>query len=897
MKKILLMYVLVFASSISFGQTNRLRPAGTAHLASMKQESAMDNPVKTFLCLDTIRYPQIKEQLLYTDPTGEAFYIFEVWQSDQEAFSQMFLNSGSGLSIRGIEFFGSNSAAGTISVRASIYSVDAQNNPVTQLATGTVPVVGTTPNYYRVNFATPLAVSANYAVVIEVVTGNGILDLFVNDITPAQPYDENLSRFKSIYYPNSNNGQWVSMPTLTTNDAANFPNGPYDFEPIVAPLVSYTINTTATVTPDVACLGTPVNFSGSATPTNLLNNRMYNFGVFETIFMGATSDSTYAWDTDDPAPLIWSNTGTYTYPAAGTYDATMYTITGFWDLCIDFATDPVTINPLPVVTAGASSTTICAGSTTTLNAGGATNYTWNNGVGVGASPVVSPTSNTTYTVTGTDANNCVNTASVAINVTPVNDAAFNYPSNTICTSTPTSTPTVQNTGTFSTTAGLIINPTTGVIDVTNSTPGIYTVTHTTGGTCPDTESQNINITSQPDASFSYASSAFCSNTANPSPVFGIGASAGTFSSTGGLNFVNTNTGEINLATSAPGAYVVTNTIAASAGCPSDVQTFGITINETPTATVSGGGTVCGDGTTPVPVNIALTGNGPWNFTISDGTTTTPVVGQTSSPYTYNANADGTYTVTILANATCQGTSTGSATVLFNPNPNVSISPLDNICDNEGLTTINGIPSGGSFTGTGMAGNQFDPAQTPGVYTITYTYTDNNGCFGVASENINVNAAPSVTLAAFAAMCLQDGSLNLSGGTPAGGEYTGNGVTGSVFTPTAAGTETITYTYTDLNECSGTASQTIEVNDCAGLDESALAAITVSPNPASDVIVITTEAEDVSYSVVSEEGKMVVAPTAIQGSVEIISVAHLADGMYFIHFTAPAGESVQKLIIK
>jgi hypothetical protein len=890
MKKILFS-LLSLAALATNAQTSRLAPANADHFPKKPVVNPMDNPVKTLLCLDTIRYPQVKEQLLFTDPIEPTFYIFEVWQADQEAFSQTFFNSGTGLSIRGIEFFGSNSAAGTISVRASIYSVNAQNNPVAQLATGTVPVVGTTPNYYRVNFANPLAVSTNYAVVIEVVTTNGILDLFVNDIVPNQPYDENLSRFKSIYYPNSNFGQWVSLPAMTTGDVTNFPQGPYDFEPIVAPLVSYTINTTATVTPDVACLGTPVNFSGSATPTNLLNNRMYNFGVFESYFLGATSDSTYAWDTGDPAPLIWNNNTTYTYPAPGTYPATMFTVTGFWELCIDSATDPVTINPLPTVTAGASNTSICPGASTTLNASGASTYTWDNNAGSGSTTVVSPSSTLTYTVTGIATNTCTNTATVTIVVNPLTDAAFNYPSNTICTSTPTVSPTVSNPGTFSS----LINTTSGQIDVANSTPGSYTISHTTNGTCPDTDIQSINITDQPDASFTYSAQSFCSNETNPSPVFGAGASGGLFSSTAGLSFVNANTGEIDLASSSSGSYVITNTIAAAGGCPSDVQTYSVTINETPTATVSGGGTACGDGTTPVSVNVDLTGVGPWNFAVFDGTNTTPVLNQTTTPYVFNASNEGVYTVTFLTNASCGGTSSGSATVAFNPNPNVAISPIANVCDNAGLITINATPSGGNFTGTGMSGDQFDPAQAAGSYTITYTYTDANGCIGTATNDITVYTAPIVTLTAFDPICLQDGAITLSGGLPAGGEYTGTDVSAGTFTPTSAGSATVTYSYTDLNQCSSAATQSILVNDCASIEENNLLNVTVSPNPASDVIVISTDAQDAHFTVFTEEGKTALTTRAIKNGSATINVSQLASGIYFIKINAHSGTETHKVI--
>src|SRR5690606_11386694 len=76
----------------------------------------------------------------------------------------------------------------------------------------------------------------------------------------------------------------------------------------------------------------------------------------------------------------------------------------------------VTVNPLPIVGAG-SDQTICVGDPVTLNGSGATSYTWNNGV-VNNVPF-NPTNTLTYTVTGTDANLCVNTDQVIVNVNPL----------------------------------------------------------------------------------------------------------------------------------------------------------------------------------------------------------------------------------------------------------------------------------------------------------------------------------------------------------------------------------------------------------------------------------------------------------------------------------------------
>ena len=121
-------------------------------------------------------------------------------------------------------------------------------------------------------------------------------------------------------------------------------------------------------------------------------------------------------------------------------------------------------------------------------------------------------------------------------------------------------------GTYSSTAGLTINAATGAITPSTSTAGTYTVTYTMaagGGCAAQTATTSVTITALPVATFSYAGSPYCQNAANPSPTFSGGGVAGTFSSTAGLVFVSTATGQINLSASTPGTYTVTNTIAAA----------------------------------------------------------------------------------------------------------------------------------------------------------------------------------------------------------------------------------------------------------------------------------------------------------------------------------------------
>src|SRR6185369_9736080 len=96
---------------------------------------------------------------------------------------------------------------------------------------------------------------------------------------------------------------------------------------------------------------------------------------------------------------------TVTYNSPGTYTITLISTNGFGSSPPYSKT--ITVNPLPTVAIAASSQTICSGKTTTLTGSGASTYTWNTGPTT-AAIVVTPTTSTSYTVTGTSAAGCSN---------------------------------------------------------------------------------------------------------------------------------------------------------------------------------------------------------------------------------------------------------------------------------------------------------------------------------------------------------------------------------------------------------------------------------------------------------------------------------------------------------
>lgn len=565
----------------------------------------------------------------------------------------------------------------------------------------------------------------------------------------------------------------------------------------------------------------------------------------------------------------------------------------------------------PVITP-AGSTAICASNSgsVTLNASQSGTFSWFQGTTAvgGTTSSYTAAAPGAYTVKVTDNNGCVSALSAAVTVTAAtpDDASFAYPSNTICDGGSNVTPTAATAGTYAATpSGLAINTTTGEIDVATSNPGTYTITHSVNVSCPNTSTQTITITSAPETEFSYAGTTYCSNASNPAPVFVTGASAGAFSSTAGL-LINSSTGVINLSGSTPGTYTVTNAIAASGSCPASSSSTTVTIASIPTATVSGGGSFCGTGS--ATVTITLTGQAPFDFTYSNGTTPTTVTGHAQNTYTITATAAGNYTVSNVSDAVCSSTGTGSATVSVFQNPTVTLTGLTStVCSNAAPVSLTqGLPAGGTYSGTGVTGNTFTPS-APGATTVTYSYTDANGCSGSATGTITVEAAPTVALAALADVCSYVPAYALSGGSPAGGTYSGPGVSGGNFNPATAGvgTHTITYTYANTTGalCSASATKTITVKNCAGLEETTIEnSLAVYPNPADETLTVSFQSVNAIspvISILSLDGKMVYSQQTAQANdfSQEINVSGFPAGIYLINIQTVNGSATRRIVIQ
>ena len=123
-------------------------------------------------------------------------------------------------------------------------------------------------------------------------------------------------------------------------------------------------------------------------------------------------------------------------------------------------------------------------------------------------------------------------------------------------------------------------------------------------------------------------------------------------------------------------------------------------------------------------------------------------------------------------------------------------------------TAGALPPGLTLSSSGTISGT--PTAT-GTFNFTATVSDASGCSGSQNYSITV-LCPSnpITIANFPTLCSNSGLYTLTEASPAGGTYSGTGVSGGKFDP-AAGTQTITYDYTDAYGCAHSMSKTITVN--------------------------------------------------------------------------------------
>jgi hypothetical protein len=634
---------------------------------------------------------------------------------------------------------------------------------------------------------------------------------------------------------------------------------------------TYTVTGTATN----GCTNTAqVTVTVNQLPTVTANTTAATVCAGAQVTLTGGGASTYSWSGGVTNGVAFAPSATDTYTVTGTGT----------NGCTNTAQVTVTVNTSPTVLANATSTKVCAGTLVTLTGSGASTYTWNNGVSDNSA--FAPSATATYTVTGTAANGCTSTASITINVDALPVVTAMASTLIVCDGNAV-TLTAGGADIYAWDNGI----TNGVAFSANTAVTTYTVTGTDANGCVNTATVNLTV--------------------NPLPV--VVANASALEICDGSSVVLSGTGadvhiwshnvldNIPFVPTATETYTVTGTDAN--GCTNTAQ-ITITVNPLPTVTASATATtVCaGQNISLFASNITdatYAWTGPNNYSSNQ-----------QNPSIINATtaASGTYSVTATVNG-CSNTA--PITITVNPLPTVTASATaTTVCAGQNISLFASNITDATYAWTGpnnYSSNQQNPSiinattAASGTYSVAATA---NGCSNTAQITVNVNALPVVAYLGDTT-CVDYGAFDLEGGLPVGGNYSSSAGTITSFDPSVSGVGeyAITYTFTDANQCTNSATANMVVKICLGVEElpSNLASVKVYPNPSFGrftVEVVALSNEDAQLVIYTAGGITVKEEklNLLQGENKLsYSLDNHAPGIYFIRIVTNSGNLNHRVV--
>lgn len=411
--------------------------------------------------------------------------------------------------------------------------------------------------------------------------------------------------------------------------------------------------------------------------------------------------------------------------------------------------------------------------------------------------------------------------------------AFTYPSDRFCKMNANPTPSLTVVGpvagVYSSTAGLVIDPTTGTIDLNLSAAGVYTVTYSVAtdvNNCIEANADTFEVTifsiGTPNTDFTFEAAVYCQNLANPTAILDAQAvTGGIFTGSTGL-VIDPVTGEINLAGSFPGNHTVTYTVLEDLSiCREENSSiFNVTIAVTDLANVEfvyANTIYCIMDVNPT-AQLGANAVAGGTFTNTTGLVIDPTTGNIDLA----ASTIGTHVVSYEvaadpANCILANTGTFTLTITATTAAEVGFSYANTqFCQLEGTVTPTLDVAGqiaGTYSGTpGLVINPQTGAidltqSTPGLHTVTYTVEDSAAdCITRNSFDFDVTieafVTPNVSFT-YTDVCYGESNQipDLDADFTVGGTF--SSTTGLVIDPitgevnvaqSTAGTYTITYTY-------------------------------------------------------------------------------------------------------
>ena len=399
----------------------------------------------------------------------------------------------------------------------------------------------------------------------------------------------------------------------------------------------------------------------------------------ENIELTATGGTSYTWNTGETTSSI----------TVSPTETTTYSVTVSDGVNSDSDEVIVTVNEAPTVNAG-SDASICSGEAVTLTANGIGDFLWSNG-DTTSSITVSPTENTTYTVTASNSCGIEVTDDVIVTVTPGINLTVTDDVN-VCIGETEITLTANSNGDYLWSTG----ETTSSITVNPNNTETYTVTSTLGD-CSKTDEVTVTVNEAPTVNAG-SDASICSGEAVTLTANGIG------------DFLWSNGDTTSSITVSP-TENTTYTVTASNSCGSEAtDEVLVIVNKNPTLNVDD------DVTIENGSSIVLTASGNGDYLWSTGETTANITVSPTSTTTYSVILTSIEGCTSEKNIVVTVINTETNTVNADAGPDVDI------CKDESVTlTASGGDSYLWSTGEVTPSITVSPTQT-----TTYTVTVSNG---------------------------------------------------------------------------------------------------------------------------------------------------------------------------
>ncbi len=255
---------------------------------------------------------------------------------------------------------------------------------------------------------------------------------------------------------------------------------------IVSPTTTTTY--TVTVTNNVCTSSATVTVTVNALPiVSITGPTQICIGSSATLT--AAGASAYLWNTSATTASIIVN------PII----TTIYSVTGNNGACADTAMYTIVVNPLPVLTTTGGS--VCLGDSIQISVSGANLYSWTPATSLSASstanPTAFPSTTTTYTITGTDVNGCMGTATVTVIVNALPVINVTPPITSVCQSASVTLNASGATGYVWSPATSLSSSTGNSVSATPVTATTYIVTGTDVNGCSATAIATVSIDQPP----------------------------------------------------------------------------------------------------------------------------------------------------------------------------------------------------------------------------------------------------------------------------------------------------------------------------------------------------------------------------------------------------------------